>query len=314
MNSRVFSRRRFVASATAAAALATLVPFAGTVPDALASDPVVAKGFQLVLLSYWTPTDVTSLLGILKDNRAPSAIQFGFVPFQIKNFPNPPTNFQNARTLLRGMLAAGKSPSVAAHLSLHASGTGSDTTIANNAANLAANFLPEFGGKIKVAVSPSLEDNGSDADFVRWGKLIAKALGNRASQVYLRRSATSSRGISNPNNAFAGVEAEIHGAVTNAGSAYSNDGNFVYYPQGNETAESLPGGASPTYKLADFLTSTQGLGATVLIWRPAYNLDVKTYVAQKRIYTYSETGRDLLHPGNKFDATEAEVARQFLWT
>ncbi len=300
------------------------------------------KGVQLVLLPYWSLTSVNNFLATFKDSegrctKGPKEIEIAFVPYRIvSGSPKPPTNYQNVRRIINCLRGGGKTVFVTVHLSFHASGTSKDTAIGDNAKDFNDNFLRQYYNRAVVAVCPSLEDQGSASDFNRWAGIVASKIdSNIISRVSLRRSDDPRHSNSNTlpsslcfkGKCFRSRQAENHGKINNSGFAYSNDGNFVYYPIGSETEESIStvcaDNPSPQYPLYSIYGpngeelrrgfiehGVRSLRNTMLLWRPAYNLLTKNWDGAK--WVYSRCNRDFSDGRGAFDATEQNVLKLFL--
>ena len=283
------------------------------------------RGLNVILLPHWSPRSVDNFLNVFKDSSGRcsrgsfSEIELGFLPFQY----NPQTNFVNARSIANCFRSGGKIVHINVFLSFHASGSNNDGEIVQNAANFNANFLRQYFNLVRISISPSLEDKGTDADFARWANIIASQLDtDKIGQVNLHRSPDprESRGLNNSTRCFngkcfGGTRREFHGGINQNGEVYSNDGNFVFYPNptsnGNvERFNSLLGfNPSPQYTLSDFINQTNRSNNAVLLWRPAYNI-LRRYAQNGQVY-FTQDGRDLSDAQTSINSTEQAVLRAF---
>jgi hypothetical protein len=285
------------------------------------------KGLNVILLPHWSARSVENFLNVFKDSSGKcskgsfSEIELGFLPYEF----SPTTNYVNARSIINCFRSGGKRVYVNIFLSIHADGSAKNTEIGNNAVNFNSNFLRDYYNLISISVSPSLEDQGSDLDFSSWANIVVSKIdSDKIGRINLQRSpdpyVRNGNGVTISSNCFSGkcfggTRKEFHGAINQSGDVYSNDGNFVYYPNqtsnGNvERGNSLLGlNPSPQYSLNDFVSRTNSSSNTVLLWRPAFNI-LRRYAQNGQVY-FTKDGRDLSDAQTSINSTEQAVLRAF---
>ena len=279
------------------------------------------KGVQAILLHRWGPTSVRNLSNTLR-HYSKSEVEVSFAPNTSASASDP---YKNIKTIIRN-LNGKKTLYVAVYLGFHS------YSRSNGCGNRAENsdldlFLAFFNAykdnpKVKIIVSPSLEDCGTVSNVENSALAIARQVGaTDIGKLILRRSPNGANSEDKParcydNNLYCykAVEIEKHGRVENGSNAtvYSNDGNFVWdnvsmNREMRGSVRNADGTTSPQYSLTDFISKTTGKRTN--LWRPAYNMFRK---CDGSYYT-DKNSRDFKDCNNKaFGSVEMKVLEKFL--
>jgi hypothetical protein len=287
-----------------------------------------SKGIQAVLLHRWGATSARNLANVIRQYSG-SEVEVSFAPNTAAAASDPYRNIKKIIETLKGK----KTLYVAVYLGFHA------YSRSNNCGARAANsdlgqFLTFFNDykdnpKVKIIVSPSLEDCGTKSDVENSALEIAQQI-NPADigKLTLRRSPNGINTEPAPaqcytNNmlCYKGVEIEKHGVVKdnlnwilNAAGAdvYSNDGFFVWDNVSTKretrgTFKNADGTTDPQYSLTSFNSLTGGKRTN--LWRPAYNM----YRKGDGTYYADRNDRDFRDVGNRaFNSIEMKVFEKFL--
>jgi hypothetical protein len=296
------------------------------------------KGVQLVLLSRWSAASCNNFVAAA-GGYAGGPLEIGFAPFFNEAHP-----FARAATVLSGLLSKGLALHVTVHLSFHRDDRTDVPTLQSRARKF-DDFFSQFQGRVTMNLCPMLEDTWDLATYRKRLETVARELrwenphpllnfrrSNNVSPVggpvsFPYRSGSFEEVIHLPGNGIH-LQSEIHGSTagcTRAG-VYSNDGNYVWFD--NPKGEKLPyrevagsagtasgPGANATYSLTAFLAGS-ARARTVLLWRPAYNLNQRRVDPTTKIVSYSVPGSPSSRTDSEtdpaFDAVEIAALRAFL--
>jgi hypothetical protein len=312
-----------------AAAALTLLATPGPASAQMAEGPGSAfqrKGAQIVLLANMSDTSINNLLAVFKDRQGrctlgPREIEIGFAPFTLfKNRVSGRSRYYNAERVAEALLAGGHVVSLTLHLSFHAKNT--DLAAVHAAARdyRTRLFLRKYADRCNLALSPSLEDYLEDREIESWARSLERWISrDLLPKIAFRRSPDGRSRTALPSKGkFRAVQLELHGEITSSPNVYSNDGNLVYYPDGDEDQDSLreDNGAvnrRTPYRLEEFTAAADQSPNAFLLWRPAYNM-LRKYrrSGSSGPWNYTRAGRDLSDGFGSFGQVEIRVLRSFL--
>lgn len=292
-------------------------------------------GAQAVLFARWNQTSVNNLVAAVNE-AAPPEFELSQCPFFAGD-----NRWQNTVALLQGVKYPTTGVVASFFLSFH---TDQPHDLASRAGAFNA-FLTTPRSELKgsspimrakyLVVSPQLEDQWDDAIWKANVKTMLDRLDEnavlRSGKLSLRRSvlnqATALDGATyayrrGTSNFYFKIRVERHKfAKLSMASAWSNDGDFVYYPNkiaGNsETADSAQDSViSQRKSLSEFIAATRKNQGTSTLWRPAMNLWSKSYRNNVILWTRSGSPApwQRTDPTNSpaFDQREKAVLKAYL--
>jgi hypothetical protein len=301
------------------------------------------KGVQAILLHCWLDPSVRNLSNVLR-HYSKSEVEVSFAPNTSCTASDP---YNNIRTIIEN-LNGKKMLYVAVYLGFHSyhplTCKAKSHKNDNSDPDLFVSFFNRYkdNPKVKIIVSPSLEDCGSQAEVEASALEIAKKIGpadigklilrrspgfnsdDPPSQCYNDSSAVSCRG--DYKYKYRTVEVEKHGVTkvttgnsvkyilnTSGAKVYSNDGIFVWddVSKSREKKSTFPNADTTIpqqYSLTDFTKKIEAGDIRTNLWRPAYNM-----YRQCDGHYYIGIPRDFNDCQNRaFNSVEMTVLKKFL--